>query len=69
MLKQIPQTDLDYVEFYASKMKEDNNLFEQQKNLIESQMKSSRAVFRNLFSDGDFKLNARSYLRKIGLIK
>ena len=69
MLKQIPQTDLDYVEFYASKMKEDNNLFEQQKNLIESQMKSSRAVFRNLFSDGDFKLNARNYLKKLGVLK
>ena len=67
MLKQIPKTDLDYVELYSEKLREDSSLFKQQKVLIESQMKSSRSVFKNFFGK-NFKLNARKYLRGIGLI-
>lgn len=59
--------DLDYVELYAKKIKEDNGLFEQQKKLIESQLKSSSSLFRNMFS-GDFKSKARRYLEQIGLV-
>lgn len=63
-----PMTDLDYVELYAKKLKEDSSLFKQQKMLIESQMKSSSDVFNNMFGE-NFKVNARKYLRGIGLIK
>ncbi len=62
-------TDLDYVEQYASKMKSDNSLFRQQSRLIESQMRSSSSMFRNMFRGTDFKTGARDYLRKIGLLK
>jgi len=65
-----PMTDMDYVELYAKKLREDNSLFKQQKMLIESQMKSSSQFFRNCFGEGeDFKKNARIYLRKVGLLK
>jgi hypothetical protein len=62
-------TNLDYVEFYAEKMKRDNSLFKQQKMLIESQLQSSKSLFKNAFSEGDFKTFAREYLRKIGILK
>ena len=61
-------TDLDYVELYAEKLKEDNTLFKQQKILIESQLHSSKAIFMSKFGEKNFKLNARKYLREIGLI-
>jgi len=65
----IPKTDLDYVEFYAEKLKSDNSVFRQQKKLIESQLKSSSETFRTLLGAGpDFKKNARAYLKKIRLI-
>lgn len=64
-----PLSDLDYVVIYAEKMKEDNSLFKQQKVLIESQLQGSHSLFKNAFSEGDFKTLAREYLRKVGLIK
>ncbi len=64
-----PISDLDYVEFYAKKMKKDNSLFKQQKALIESQLQGSSSLFKNAFSEGDFKTLAREYLQKVGLIK
>ena len=68
-LQKKPETDLDYVEIYAIKLKKDNSLFEQQKKLIESQLKSSSSVFRNSFGKGnEFKLQVREYLRKIRLL-
>ena len=64
-----PVKDLDYVELYAKKLRENSSLFKQQKKLIESQMHSSSSVFRKMFLTGnDFKINAREYLKKIGLI-
>jgi len=63
------KTDMDYVKLFASKLREDNSLFKQQKKLIESQLHSSRELFRKRFGTGkNFKKNARAYLRKIGLI-
>lgn len=61
-------SDLDYVELYANKLKEDNKLFLQQKKLIESQLHASSSIFRNRFGKKDFKKNARIYLKEIGLI-
>ncbi|MDP2925407.1 MAG: hypothetical protein Q8N99_03480 [Nanoarchaeota archaeon] len=61
--------DLDYVELYANKLKEDNSFFKQHKLLIESQIKSSKILFNNAFGKKDFKSNARKYLREVGLIK
>jgi len=66
----IPVKNLDYVELYAEKLREDNSLFEQQRELIETQMGSSIYVFGNKFGKGEnFKKAAREYLKKIGLIK
>lgn len=59
--------DIDYVELYAEKLKNDNRLFKQQKVLIESQMKSSSSFFKNAFK-GNFKRNARAYLKKTGIL-
>lgn len=59
--------DLDYVALYAEALKKDNALFEQQKMLIESQLTASSSLFTRMFK-GNFKVNARSYLRRIGLI-
>lgn len=63
----IPKTDLDYVEFYANKLRNDNSLFQQQKILIENQLQSSSALFKKMLGT-NFKNNAREYLRRIGLI-
>ena len=65
----IPKTDMDYVEFYANRLKEDYSLFKQQKMLIESQLQSSSSIFKKMFGiHKDFKNNARRYLKGIGLI-
>ncbi len=61
-------TDLDYVTLYAKKLLEDSSFFEQQKTLIESQFEASTSLFRNAFGDKNFKINARKYLKNIGLI-
>ncbi|PIN87103.1 hypothetical protein COV19_01245 [Candidatus Woesearchaeota archaeon CG10_big_fil_rev_8_21_14_0_10_44_13] len=60
-----PKTDLDYVELYAKKLKEDNSSFKQQKKLIESQLKSSSSLFRNMFGKADFKEKARKYIKSV----
>lgn len=64
-----PTSNVDYVRFYAEKLKNDNCYFEQQKMLIESQLEGSRSVFKNMFSKKEFKSGARKYLRGVGLIK
>ena len=58
----------DYVIFYARKLKEDKEIFKQQKMLIDSQMKSSKEIFKKKF-EKDFKKNAMIYLRAIGLLE
>tara|TARA_Y100000031_G_C7982378_1_gene275380 strand:+ start:397 stop:585 length:189 start_codon:yes stop_codon:yes gene_type:complete len=60
--------EIDYVELYAKKLKEDPSLFEQQKMLIDSQITGSRSLFENMFKGEDFKEKAREYLRGIGLL-
>ncbi len=65
-----PISDMDYVEFYAQKLKDNNLYFKKQKELIESQMKASREIFRNGFGKGKvFRINAREYLKKLGALK
>lgn len=59
---------IDYVKFYAERLKQDNSIFKQQKLLIESQLKSSSSLFKNMFKK-NFKEEARCYLKKRGLIK
>ena len=61
--------DLDYVEFYANMLKNDNRFFAQQKMLIESQMQSSSLIFKKMLGKKNFKNNARQYLRKVGLLE
>ena len=60
---------IDYVELYANKLKYDNSLFKQQKMLIESQLKASSSIFRNMFAGDDFKEKARAYLKSIGVLE
>lgn len=62
------KTDMDFVELYANRLKNDARLFAQQKILIESQMKASQSFFKNAFGK-NFKKGARDYLKKMGLIK
>ncbi len=65
----IPRTDLDYVELYADKLKNNNSLFKQQKILIEAQLHGSSDLFRKMFgAKNSFKINARKHLKSIGLI-
>lgn len=61
--------DLDYVKLYSKKMKTDNSLFNQQKKLIEAQLNASASLFKKMFSNKNFKSNARKYLKNIGLLK
>ena len=42
-------TDMDYVELYAKTLKNNPELFKQQKILIESQLKASRELFLKRF--------------------
>ncbi|MAE43320.1 hypothetical protein CMO93_06095 [Candidatus Woesearchaeota archaeon] len=65
----IPKKDLDYIEIYANKLKNNNSFFQQQKILIESQLHGSSSLFKNMFgTEKNFKRNSREYLKKIGLI-
>jgi hypothetical protein len=64
----IPTTDLDYVELYANKLKNDNSFFKQQKILIEAQLHGSSDLFKKMFGTNNFKINARKHLKSIGLI-
>jgi len=59
--------DLDYVKIYARKLKEDSSYFKQHKLLIDSQIKSSRDLFKNRFG-ANFKVEARKYLKSVGLL-
>lgn len=61
------ENDLDYVVFYALKMKSNSELFSQQKIFLESQLKASQSLFSK-FGKKDFKKFAREYLSKRGLI-
>lgn len=61
------RSDLDYVEFYAKEMKKNNALFNQQKKLINAQLKGSSSLFKKMFNK-NFKKSAREYLKKVGLI-
>jgi len=58
---------LDYVELFATSVREDNSLFKQQKKLIEAQLKGSSSLFKQMFK-GNFKANARKYLKERKLI-
>jgi len=62
------KTNLDYVVLYARMLRENNKLFEQQKRLIEAQLKGSSSLFEGMFKGGDFKVGARRYLRGRGLL-
>ncbi len=56
--------DMDYVKIYAKKLREDNMLFVQHKKLVDSQINSSRSLFKRMFGE-EFNKKAREYLRKI----
>ena len=68
-INNIPKSDIDYVEFYALKLKKNNKFFKDHKKFIESQYKGSSSLFRNKFGiDDEFKINARIYLKKMNLL-
>jgi hypothetical protein len=60
-------SDMDFIVLYSNKLKEDSSLFEQQKRFLESQLKASKSLFSN-WAGKDFKVRAREYLNKRGLI-
>jgi len=63
-------SNFDYIDFYVQKMNEDPvNYFEQHKEFINAQIKGSNSLFSNMFKDGDFKIQAREYLRNRGILK
>lgn len=66
-LKQIPKTDLDYIEIYAEKLRENPEFFKQQKELIDSQLSSSSELAKKRFSRENFKVQARAHLKEIGV--
>lgn len=66
-LKQMPKTDLDYIEVYAKKLIENQEFFKQQKELIESQLLSSSALTKQRFSKENFKAQVRAHLKEIGV--
>ena len=68
-LKFTPKTDEDYIKLYAESLKKNPELFKQQKMLIDSQIKASRSLFKTFGKEEEFKLNARRYLRGIGMLK
>lgn len=61
-------TNLDYIVLYAETLKKDNSLFKQQKSLIESQLNANHSLSKNMFSQENFKKEAREYLKRLGLI-
>lgn len=62
--------DIDYVELFAKKLKEDASLFQQHKLLLEGQYQASISLFKNMFGEGEkYKKNARIFLKKVGVIK
>ena len=63
--KQIPKTELDYVEIYAEALKENPKFFKQQKELIDSQLIASSALIKKRFSKENFKEETRAHLRSI----
>ncbi len=63
----VPKSDLDYIEIYARKLKENPELFKQQKELIESQLSGSSELAKKRFSEENFKANARAHLKEIGV--
>lgn len=68
MMAMKPVTDLDYVELYARKLRNDNSLFAQQRTLIESQLQGSASIFRSMFQGTDFRKKAREYLKATGVL-
>ncbi|MBD3203256.1 hypothetical protein GF327_03110 [Candidatus Woesearchaeota archaeon] len=61
---------MDYVKIYAEKIKNNNSNFKQYKELIDSQIQSSKEIFSKRFGKGKtFKKNARKYLKEIGLLE
>ena len=58
---------MDYVELFAQRLKEDKNLCQQQKPVIDSQLHRSWTLFGKRFGKGEeFKAKARAYLKGLG---
>jgi len=66
--KQVPKTDLDYIELYAEELKKNPKFFKQQKELIDSQLIASSDLIKKRFSKENFKAQIRSHLRDIQIL-
>lgn len=62
-----PKTDIDYVIMYSELLKENSDLFEQQRIFLNAQIDSSKVLFSN-FGRKKFKKKAREYLKKRGIL-
>lgn len=63
---------INFVRYWAGYVRthEDGDWSKQQNVLIDSQLENSRNVFRSMFGTGErFKVNARRYMGRMGLIK
>lgn len=61
---------INFVKLFAQRLRENPSFFAQQKTLIDSQIQSSREIFRKRFGTGKkFKKNAREFLKNTGRIK
>jgi len=67
-IKRIPEEDIDYVEIYAEKLKNNPKFFKQQKELIDSQLTISSDLTKKRFSKENFKSEVREHLRGIGVL-
>lgn len=62
-------SDLDYVELYAQRLREDGRVFEQQRRFIEAQLEASKSLFGRMFAQEEFKERAREFLAGRGLLR
>lgn len=63
---------MNFVRYWAEYVRthDDEDWSKQQKVIIDSQLESSKNVFKKMFGTGtDFKINVRKYLGRMGLIK
>lgn len=68
MENKISQKNLRNPELSAGKLKKDNSLFKLQKELIGSYLKEKNSVCKHFGAGEAFKINAREYLKEIGLL-
>jgi len=68
MEKEIRLRELEFIEYFAIRLRNDNRLFNLQKEIVEGHIHSLNKYFKNKFGDKNFKENAREYLKRMDII-